>query len=801
MAIFSSRAGSVGSPYAQRTDSPVITALTILGWFYFTSDADHQTVFGIGDGTHFAVVVRDTAGAIAISTDGAGGSISGFPLNQWLFIGLTLDGANSNLVVAKASESGFTTAGNAYTGSWVPNSLSLSTSYAPDGSHMYATNMMVFSSKLTNEQMWRQMHKYAPQNPTLWAWWKLQTVETLVKDWSGNGRPLTLTGTFKQAPEAIGFWDYPVDATEGPSSIIQVATRILGFDTGAAALTAILAGAPSEQAVGALSMGALASLAGGASSEQAGAAALVGTLLQPSALLYDAYGAPVVSAAAAMPPAASSHAAGASQMTAALALAGATSEEGAGAASVAGALALAGGLSEERYGASVIAGLLQLSGAATAEVAGAAAILGTLALTGATSEERSGAATVLQTLIMLIASAGDDSRAGASTLAAAVQLAGAISGERPGAAGMSALATLAGALSEEMAGAAQVTANLTTISAGAGGQSGEKAGAATVAAAIALAGAPSGEAAGAAALTAALLMAGVRGEERAGAMTLAATLVLAAGALSEAVGVSTTAATAQLAGVRSEEMAGALSILAKVALAGAPSGEAPGANTFLQTILMSLAGAPSEQRSGAATIAGKLSVPPALSEEVLGAIRTQAVLAMAGALSEEQAGALAVLFLGFVNDPVAFLYGPPSIASLFPSLLSPVLENSRTTVVVTPSAPRGSMADFYIAQNDLLPSLKAILLDTDGKTPIDLTGCDVAFRIQLADGTGTVFGGDCEIVGDPTEGVVQYDWQAGNTAKDGVYRAEWVVTFLDGKMMTWPNSKYVWVEIKPRLAS
>jgi hypothetical protein len=160
--------------------------------------------------------------------------------------------------------------------------------------------------------------------------------------------------------------------------------------------------------------------------------------------------------------------------------------------------------------------------------------------------------------------------------------------------------------------------------------------------------------------------------------------------------------------------------------------------------------------------------------------------------------------------PGEFLYGPPTIVLVGPliltpqlggSLLSPAVGNSSTAVILSPLPPMGCRADFFITQNDLSPSIKATLLDLDGKTPKDLTGATISFRMQLASKGGVVILGACSIIGSPTLGVVQYDWVSGDTANAGNFIAEWIVTLPGGKTMTWPNDSYKTVQIKARLVT
>lgn len=110
------------------------------------------------------------------------------------------------------------------------------------------------------------------------------------------------------------------------------------------------------------------------------------------------------------------------------------------------------------------------------------------------------------------------------------------------------------------------------------------------------------------------------------------------------------------------------------------------------------------------------------------------------------------------------------------------------------------MADVYLAQHDLAPSMTATLLAEDGKTAQDLTACTVEFRYQKADGTGPLYGGVCTII-DAAGGEVRFDWLAGETAIPEQYRGEFIVTYPSAKPGTFPNSTYATIQIRPRLVA
>jgi hypothetical protein len=100
---------------------------------------------------------------------------------------------------------------------------------------------------------------------------------------------------------------------------------------------------------------------------------------------------------------------------------------------------------------------------------------------------------------------------------------------------------------------------------------------------------------------------------------------------------------------------------------------------------------------------------------------------------------------------------------------------------------------FYIKQNDTSPNLRAILKDGD-EDPINLTDAAIRFHMRTVGGETAVVDADASIV-TAESGVVQYIWDAADTATVGSYQAEFEVTFSGGAIETFPNNGYIRVEI------
>lgn len=100
---------------------------------------------------------------------------------------------------------------------------------------------------------------------------------------------------------------------------------------------------------------------------------------------------------------------------------------------------------------------------------------------------------------------------------------------------------------------------------------------------------------------------------------------------------------------------------------------------------------------------------------------------------------------------------------------------------------------FYIKQNDTSPNLRAILKDGD-EVAINLTDATINFHMRTVGGETAVVDAAASIVS-AENGIVQYIWDAADTATVGSYQAEFEVTFAGGAVETFPNNGYIRVEI------
>lgn len=105
---------------------------------------------------------------------------------------------------------------------------------------------------------------------------------------------------------------------------------------------------------------------------------------------------------------------------------------------------------------------------------------------------------------------------------------------------------------------------------------------------------------------------------------------------------------------------------------------------------------------------------------------------------------------------------------------------------------------FYIKQNDTSPAMQATLKDASDAA-IDLTNCSVRFHMRQIGATATKVDAAASII-DDDNGIVKYSWDAADTDTVGSFEAEFEVTFADGSIETFPNNRFIQVEITDDIA-
>jgi hypothetical protein len=108
---------------------------------------------------------------------------------------------------------------------------------------------------------------------------------------------------------------------------------------------------------------------------------------------------------------------------------------------------------------------------------------------------------------------------------------------------------------------------------------------------------------------------------------------------------------------------------------------------------------------------------------------------------------------------------------------------------------------FTIRQGDRLPVFEVVLRDRNG--PVDLTSATVKLHMVDALHRNVVLDVAALPAVDqsgPDRGRVFYEWAAGDTLASRELDAEFEITFLSGKVQTFPNEGYVRVRVTPQLA-
>lgn len=95
---------------------------------------------------------------------------------------------------------------------------------------------------------------------------------------------------------------------------------------------------------------------------------------------------------------------------------------------------------------------------------------------------------------------------------------------------------------------------------------------------------------------------------------------------------------------------------------------------------------------------------------------------------------------------------------------------------------------FALKVGDTAPGLEATLRDSTGDA-VDLSDATVDFNVLSPRGGDVEFAGSASIVDAPA-GQVEYHWGDGDTGVKGRYRAEFVVTYVDDSVETFPNDGF-----------
>lgn len=170
--------------------------------------------------------------------------------------------------------------------------------------------------------------------------------------------------------------------------------------------------------------------------------------------------------------------------------------------------------------------------------------------------------------------------------------------------------------------------------------------------------------------------------------------------------------------------------------------------------------------------------------------------------------ALSVSAGGFALQPGVFVLSGQDVAFVVSRTLSQLYAGPINSVLVSPAAATKAVLygyttasefmPFFVKQNDTAPSIRATLYDGNGSA-VNLSGASVKFNLRAVGSSSTVVSALADIV-TAASGIVQYDWQAGDTATVGIYHGEFEVTFSGGLVETFPNGAHIRVEIHDDVA-
>jgi hypothetical protein len=109
-----------------------------------------------------------------------------------------------------------------------------------------------------------------------------------------------------------------------------------------------------------------------------------------------------------------------------------------------------------------------------------------------------------------------------------------------------------------------------------------------------------------------------------------------------------------------------------------------------------------------------------------------------------------------------------------------------------------SKSEFTIKRNDTLPALQATLVDVNclgGKLPFNLSAVTaVTFTMVDSCGNAKVLLQPAQIIS-ASGGILQYNWQVGDTDTEGVYDGEFQMFFSGGGKMSVPRDTPISIEI------
>ena len=103
---------------------------------------------------------------------------------------------------------------------------------------------------------------------------------------------------------------------------------------------------------------------------------------------------------------------------------------------------------------------------------------------------------------------------------------------------------------------------------------------------------------------------------------------------------------------------------------------------------------------------------------------------------------------------------------------------------------------FVLKRNDRSPSILYQLLPVG----VNLTGATIVFNMKDRRGVIVLNRSSAFIDGDPTLGIVGFNWPVGSTILSGEYFGEFEVTFPDTRAATFPSDDFIIVLVPEDIA-
>jgi DNA-binding beta-propeller fold protein YncE len=107
------------------------------------------------------------------------------------------------------------------------------------------------------------------------------------------------------------------------------------------------------------------------------------------------------------------------------------------------------------------------------------------------------------------------------------------------------------------------------------------------------------------------------------------------------------------------------------------------------------------------------------------------------------------------------------------------------------------MSDLILKTGDTFPPLVTTL--EENGSPLDLTGAD-SVTMRMSSGNVSLTDLACDVVGDPTNGIVEYDWEPGDTDTPGTYKVDFLIDFGSDNLQSAPNDSEKEIVIRPAVA-